>query len=160
MTIMINEFQVTANQTRWKFNALLKKYKEYNDKNAKSGRSPMTFTYFNEMQDMFGHRKNINCNHVIGSSFFGRQSSSFIQSDQQISAVIRKRASSSTSESVPIKISRIECQQESLNMAPLTETSSSETPSSEASFLETPFSKKKKKVELDLQHMLPRQNWN
>lgn len=53
MNIIINEFQVTTDQTRWKFNALLKKYKECNDNNSKSGRSPITFAYFNEMQDMF-----------------------------------------------------------------------------------------------------------
>lgn len=126
---MINKFQVTADQTRWKFNALLKKYKEYIDNNSKSGRSPMTFAYFNEMQDMFGHRKNINCNHVIDSSFFGskRQLSSFVESDQEISStVIRKQASSSTSESLPSKISKMECQQESLDTAPPSETLSSE----------------------------------
>ena len=44
----------TADQTRCKFNALLKKYKECVDNNSKSGKSPMTFTYFNEIQEMFG----------------------------------------------------------------------------------------------------------
>ena len=86
---------MTADQTRWKFNALLKKYKECVDNNSKSGRSPMTFAYFDEMQDMFSHRKNINCNHVIGSSFIGkkRQSSS-LESEQQISSVRIKQVSS------------------------------------------------------------------
>lgn len=132
MSITINGFQVTADQTRWKFNALLKKYKECIDNNSKSGRNPMTFAYFNEMQDMFGHRKNINCDHVIGSSVFGskRQSSSFVESDQQISsAIIRKQASSSTSESSSTKIPRMECQHESLSMASPIETPSPETPS-------------------------------
>lgn len=103
---MINEFQVTADQTRWKFNAFLKKYKECVDNNLKSGRSPMTFAYFNEMQDKFGHRKNINCNHVMGSSLFGSNKQlSSVESDQQISsAVKRKQASSSTSESLLSKI--------------------------------------------------------
>jgi len=150
---MINELQVTADQTRWKFNALLKKYKECIDNNSKSGRNPMTFAYFNEMQDMFGHRQNINCNHVIGSSFFEseRQSSSFVESNQQISSEVkRKHVSSSTSESLPAKISKMECQQ-SLNTAPFetqpSEASSSKTPLSEISpFLsETSSSEKRKK---------------
>lgn len=149
MNIMINKFQVTADQTRWKFNALLKKYKECSDNNSKSGRSPMTFAYFNEMQDMFGHRQNINCNHVISSSPFGskRQSSSFVESDQQIlSAVIRKRASSSTSEYLSTKISKMECQQKSLNMTSPSETlSSDETSRSETPPSETSSSEKRKK---------------
>ncbi|XP_018361137.1 PREDICTED: uncharacterized protein LOC108759917 [Trachymyrmex cornetzi] len=137
-------YEVTADHTRWKFNALLKKYKECVDNNSKSGRSPMTFAYFNEMQEMFGHRKNINCNHIIGSSFFGskRQSSSFVESDKQIStATKRKQAISSTSESLPTKLSRIECQQELLNMA--SSAASSETSSDIVS--ETPLSKERKK---------------
>lgn len=135
---------MTADQTRWKINALSKKYKECIDNNSKSGRSPMTFTYFNEMQDMFGHRKNIDCDHVISSSLLGskRQSSSFVESDQQTSSSIIKQASLSTSESLSTKILKIDSQQKSLNKA------SSETSSSE----------KRKKIIQDLQQMLLRQN--
>ena len=114
----------------------------------------MTFAYFNEMENMFGHRQNINCNHVIGSSLFGnkRQLSSSVETDQQISTVIkkqasssstftslsttessptkiRKRASLSTSKSLPTKISEIEYQQETSNTSSLSETSA-EIPSS------------------------------
>jgi len=165
---MINELQVTADQTRWKFNALLKKYKECIDNNSKSGRNLMTFAYFNEMQDMFGHRQNINCNHVIGSSFFEseRQSSSFVESNQQISSEVkRKQASSSTSESLPTKISKIECQQ-SLNMAPFEHNLLKHCLLKHhflkyhLFFLKPHLLKKEKKVEPDLQHMLPIQNWN
>lgn len=90
----------------------------------------MTFAYFNEMQEMFEHRKNINCNHIIDSSFFEskRQSSSFVESDKQIlTATKRKQAVSSTSRSSPTKLSIIECQQELLNMA--SSATSSETSS-------------------------------
>lgn len=105
----------------------------------------MTFSYFDEMQDMFSHRKNINCNHVIGTSFIGnkRQSSS-LEPEQQISSV-RKQVSSFTSEFLPTKISKIKCQQELFNMAsssntPCSETSRTETSRSETPRLETPSS--------------------
>lgn len=78
------------------------------------------------------HRNNINCNHVISSSFFGskKQSSSFVESDQQISSaeIRKKQVFSSISESLPTKISKMECQ--SLNMVPPSETLLSETPRS------------------------------
>lgn len=102
----------------------------------------MTFAYFDEMQEMFSHRKNINCNHVIGSSLFGnKRRSSLLESEQQISSA-RKQVSSS--EVLPTKISRMEYQQELLNMASpsktCSETSRSETRSSETSHSETPSS--------------------
>jgi len=100
---------------------------------------------------MFGHRQNINCNHVIGSSFLGseRQSSSFVESNQQISSEVkRKQAPSSTSESLPAKILKMECQQ-SLNMAfetQLSEALSSKTPLSEIPpFLSKTSSSEKRK---------------
>jgi len=76
---------VTADQTRWKINSLIKKYKECVDNNSKSGRSPKTFPYFNEMQNMFGHRKNINCDHTLNSSLFGTKSekSNYSKSENQ-----------------------------------------------------------------------------
>ncbi|KYN17301.1 hypothetical protein ALC57_10427 [Trachymyrmex cornetzi] len=154
---------MTADQTRWKFNALLKKYKECVDNNSTSGRSPMTFDYFNEMQEIFGHRKNVNCNHIIGSSFFvsKRQSSSFVESDKQISTATKtKQAISSTSESLPIKFSRIECQQELLNMTPSAASSETSEIASETPLSIISLSKERKKIDLHLQHMLPRLNWN
>jgi len=91
------------------------------------------------MQDMFGHWQNINCNHVIDSSFFEseRQSSSFVEYNQQISLEVkRKQASLSTSESLPAKISKMECQQ-LLNMAPF-ETQPSEASPSKTLLSEIP----------------------
>lgn len=93
---------MTADQTRWKINSLIKKYKECVDHNSKTGRSPKTFPYFNEMQDMFGHRKNINCNHTLNSSLFTTKSenSNYSKSkNQQQSSDTQMPSSSSPKQS-------------------------------------------------------------
>ncbi|CAL1688916.1 unnamed protein product [Lasius platythorax] len=91
-------YKVTSDQTRWKINSLIKKYKECVDYNSKSGRSPKSFPYLNEMQDMFGHRKNINCDHTLDSSFFGAKSqSSHSKSEDQQQPLETQILSSSSS---------------------------------------------------------------
>ncbi|KYN05232.1 hypothetical protein ALC62_03874 [Cyphomyrmex costatus] len=42
---------------RWKINALMKKYKKCVDNNAKSGRNPISFEYYDQMEDIFGKNK-------------------------------------------------------------------------------------------------------
>lgn len=90
-------------------NVLIKKYKECVDHNSKSGRSPKIFPYFNEMQDMFGHRKNINCDHTLGSSLFRAKSegSNYLKSEdlQQLSETQIPPPSSSRKVSSPRKVS-------------------------------------------------------
>lgn len=49
---------------RWKINALTKKYKECIDNNRKSGRSPMSFEYFDQMQEILGKDNEVNVFHT------------------------------------------------------------------------------------------------
>jgi len=48
---------MSSDQVRWRINYLTKKYKECVDNNLKSGRSPISFEYFNEMENILGYKK-------------------------------------------------------------------------------------------------------
>lgn len=58
---------MSTDQVRWKINALIKKYKECVDNNSKSGRSFMTFKWFDQMDEIFNQGKNAITNHTFSS---------------------------------------------------------------------------------------------
>ncbi|XP_046394063.1 uncharacterized protein LOC124168894 [Ischnura elegans] len=62
--------KVTASQARNKFNNLLARYKKCVDNMGPhaSGRAPMRFKYFDQFQEIFGHRNNVCSSYVGGSS--------------------------------------------------------------------------------------------
>src|SRR5436190_15608023 len=49
---------MSTDQIRWKINALCKKYKECVDNNRKSGLSPMTFEYFDQLKEIMDKDNN------------------------------------------------------------------------------------------------------
>lgn len=59
---------MTNDQVRWKMNALLKKYKEVIDNFSKSGRGNIEFEWFEQMDDIFGKKKDAtNENYTVSS---------------------------------------------------------------------------------------------
>ncbi|XP_071629089.1 uncharacterized protein [Temnothorax longispinosus] len=69
--------QMTTDQVRWKMNALIKKYKECVDNNCKSGRSPMTFEWYDQLDEIFGQQGNAAASHTVSSNLaYLRKSSS------------------------------------------------------------------------------------
>lgn len=59
---------MTSDQVRWKMNALLKKYKEVVDNYSKSGRGNIEFEWFQQMDDIFGKKKDsTNQNYTVSS---------------------------------------------------------------------------------------------
>ncbi|XP_067206836.1 uncharacterized protein [Linepithema humile] len=60
--------EMSTDQIRWKINALTKKYKECIDNNRKSGRSPMSFEYFDQMQEILGKDEEANIFHTRSSN--------------------------------------------------------------------------------------------
>ncbi|KAL6254781.1 hypothetical protein P5V15_014111 [Pogonomyrmex californicus] len=50
-------FHMSMDQVRWKINALIKKYKECTDNNSKSGRSLMTFEWFDQLERFYDNKK-------------------------------------------------------------------------------------------------------
>lgn len=60
---------MTADQVRWKMNALIKKYKECIDNNSKSGRNPKTFEWFNQLNEIFGQQNFATVIHTVTSNF-------------------------------------------------------------------------------------------
>ncbi|XP_066585445.1 uncharacterized protein [Prorops nasuta] len=63
--------EMSKDQIRWKWNSLLKKYKECVDNNLKSGRSLMTFKWYNQMDDILhqGSVTSNTSNHIFSSTF-------------------------------------------------------------------------------------------
>ncbi|XP_071642136.1 uncharacterized protein [Temnothorax longispinosus] len=61
--------QMSADQVRWKINALIKRYKQCVDNNSKSGRSLMTFEWFDQMDEIFGQQRNAAAEHTVTSKF-------------------------------------------------------------------------------------------
>lgn len=59
---------MSSDQVRWRINYLTKKYKECVDNNLKSGRSPMSFEYFNEMENILGCKKAVIATYSISSN--------------------------------------------------------------------------------------------
>ncbi|KYN21773.1 PREDICTED: uncharacterized protein LOC108759609 [Trachymyrmex cornetzi] len=59
--------KVSADQVRWRMNYLMKKYKECIDNNLKFGRGTMTFEFFDQMEDMFGHKKSAAATYTTSS---------------------------------------------------------------------------------------------
>lgn len=59
---------MSNDQVRWRINYLMKKYKECVDHNLKSGRSPMSFEFFNEMENIFGCKKAAIATYSISSN--------------------------------------------------------------------------------------------
>ncbi|KYN10866.1 PREDICTED: uncharacterized protein LOC108771121 [Trachymyrmex cornetzi] len=51
------DVEMSSDQVRWKINTLIKKYKECVDNNAKSGRNPISFEYYDQMEEIFGKDK-------------------------------------------------------------------------------------------------------
>lgn len=96
---------MSVDQVRWKINALTKKYKECVDNNSKSGRNPMTFEWFDQMDEIFGKEKNAIAIHTMSSGFPHMLNSS-ISSAQKFDSTLTSSASkSSTSKSSTSKSS-------------------------------------------------------
>lgn len=83
-------------QVRWKINALIKKYKECIDNNSKSGRSLMTFKWFNQMDEILGQQRNAVSGHIV-SSKFGCTSKPSTSSASSTSSAKKSNFRSSTS---------------------------------------------------------------
>ncbi|XP_039308502.1 uncharacterized protein LOC105203519 isoform X2 [Solenopsis invicta] len=64
----IEVIHMSTDQIRWKINALTKKYKECIGNNRKSGRSPMSFEYFDQMQEILGKDNEANICHTRSSN--------------------------------------------------------------------------------------------
>lgn len=49
---------MSCDQVRWKFNSLIKKYKECIDNNSASGRGAMNFEFYDQLEEIFGRQSN------------------------------------------------------------------------------------------------------
>nr|XP_012223510.1 PREDICTED: uncharacterized protein LOC105672855 [Linepithema humile] len=91
---------MSVDQVRWKINALTKKYKECVDNNSKSGRNPMTFEWFDQMDEIFGKQKNATAIHTMLSGFPHIMSNSSTSLAQKFDSTLTSSAlKSSTSKS-------------------------------------------------------------
>lgn len=66
---MVKLLQVTADQVRWKINALTKKYKDCVD----NGQGAMSFKYFNEMHQILGRYSETSGNYRLSSGVIQTQ---------------------------------------------------------------------------------------
>lgn len=103
---------MSMNQVRWKMNSLTKKYKECIDNNSKSGRSLMTFQWFNEMDDIFGQQRNAVAGHTISSNFSHLESISSTSAKRQCYS----KSPISSSKAKPSISSQKECHSKSASL--------------------------------------------
>lgn len=100
---------MSNDQVRWKINSLIKKYKECIDNNAKSGRSPLTFKWFDQLDDIFHQQKDASTSGYIMSSKLQSTStektqshSSTVDNDSNISSAIHVSENSQNSNSIDV----------------------------------------------------------
>jgi len=90
---------MSIDQVRWKINALTKKYKECVDNNSKSGRNPMIFEWFDQMDEIFGKQTNATATHTMSSGFPHITSNFSTSSAQKFNSTLTSASKSSTSKS-------------------------------------------------------------
>ncbi|XP_071579923.1 uncharacterized protein [Temnothorax nylanderi] len=66
--------KMTNDQVRWKINALVKKYKEVVDNNSLSGRAPMDFEWYEQMDEILGSRQRAIAGQTVSSKLTSKTS--------------------------------------------------------------------------------------
>ncbi|XP_071650353.1 uncharacterized protein [Temnothorax longispinosus] len=66
--------KMTNDQIRWKINALIKKYKEVVDNNSLSGRAPMDFEWYEQMDEILGSRQRAIAGQTVSSKLTSKTS--------------------------------------------------------------------------------------
>jgi hypothetical protein len=82
---------MSVDQVRWRMNYLMKKYKECIDNNSKSGRSAMTFEFFNEIEEIFGSKENATAVYTVSNNL-----SSLMSKKQSINLLSKTNKNSVT----------------------------------------------------------------
>lgn len=92
---------MSVDQVRWKINALTKENTKSVDNNSKSGRNPMTFEWFDQMDEIFGKEKNAIAIHTMSSGFPHMLNSS-TSSAQKFDSTLTSSASKSSSTTITV----------------------------------------------------------
>lgn len=87
---------MSCDQVRWKFNTLMKKYKECIDNNSASGRGAMNFEFYDQMEEIFGRQSNAVGTCVRSSTLPSNNSDTSTSKQQRVSQSDSKLSTSTS----------------------------------------------------------------